>query len=150
MSTKIKCLLLLFSALAIAGGLGGCATNAAREGTLYQALGGEGGVVRLVDALDQRFRADPRIAKLFKTDPDEDAYFRLRLIEQICQLSGGGCEYTGQSMEEAHSGMAIAEAQFNAFVEDARDAMTSIGLATATQNRLLALLAPMHKDVIDK
>jgi hemoglobin len=150
MYTKITCLLLSLFALITTIGLGGCAANAAREPTLYQALGGQNGVARLVDAFDRRFLADPRIAALFKTGADEDAYFRERLTEQICNLSGGGCEYTGLPMEEAHSGMAIGEAQFNAFVEDARDAMSSIGLAVATQNRLLALLAPMHKDVIGK
>lgn len=125
--------------------LAGCATQRS-DGSLYAALGGEAGVARLVDALIAEYHADPRIAPLF-ADTD-DAYLHARLSEQICQLAGGGCDYTGLPMDEAHSGMGITEAEFSFFVEDSRNAMTRIGVPVPTQNRLLALLAPMRGDVI--
>ena len=68
--------------------------------------------------------------------------------EQICAISDGGCEYTGLSMEEAHSGMDLSEAEFNTFVDASRRAMTRAGFAIGVQNRLLARLAPMREDVI--
>jgi hemoglobin len=128
--------------------LASCAAPQVRDDSLYRALEGQSGIARLVDAMVKNLYADPRIEKLFRRD--EDAYFRERLCEQLCQLSGGGCEYTGLSMAEAHDGLNLHEAEFNAFVEDARTAMTEIGIRISTQNRLLALLAPMHQDVIAK
>jgi hemoglobin len=124
--------------------LAACATT--REPRLYDALGGEAGVATLVDALVAEYHADAKIGFLF-ADTD-DAYLKARLREQICQISDGGCEYTGLSMEEAHSGMDLSEAQFNDFVDASRRAMTRAGVAIGVQNRLLARLAPMRGEVI--
>ena len=124
--------------------LAACATT--RESRLYDALGGEAGVAKLVDALVAEYHADAKIGFLFaETD---DTYFKARLREQICQISDGDCEYTGLSMEEAHSGMDLSEAQFNDFVDASRRAMTGAGFAIGVQNRLLARLAPMRGEVI--
>ena len=124
----------------------GCAAPRTQDDSLYRALDGDAGIARLVDALVDRCYSDPRIEKIFRRD--EDQYFRARLREQICQLSGGGCEYTGLPMDEAHNGLKLGDREFNAFVEDARQAMTEVHLKTATQNQLLALLAPMHHDIV--
>ncbi len=132
----------------VAIGLSACAPLQSHDASLYRDLGGEPGIARLVDAVVDKCYADPRIQKLFRRD--EDAYFRERLREQLCQLGGGGCEYTGLPMDEAHSGLNLHEAEFNAFVEDARAAMGDIDISIGVQNRLLALLAPMHGDVVGK
>lgn len=124
--------------------LGACAT--VPRDSLYQQLGGAEGVASLVDALIEKSRTDPRIGELFaETDFD---YFRERLIEQICELADGPCEYTGLPMSDAHSGMDISEREFNWFVEDLEQAMQQVGLPLAVQNRLLAQLVPMHAEVI--
>lgn len=126
--------------------VGACASN--ERNNLYQALGGESGVRRLVDEVVRELHADARISNLFK-DTD-DVYFKERLFEQFCELSGGGCTYTGLSMEEAHSGMQLTETDFNFFVEDTRIGMTRAGISIGAQNRLLALLQPMHGDTLRK
>jgi hemoglobin len=126
--------------------LGACASTP--PDSLYQALGGEPGVRRLVDEVVHELHTDPRINALFK-DTD-DAYFKERLFEQICELSGGGCSYTGLDMEEAHSGMQLTETDFNFFVDDLRTGMTRAGISIGAQNRLLALFRPMHGDVLHK
>ncbi|WP_170113318.1 group I truncated hemoglobin [Ahniella affigens] len=137
-SLMLACTVLLF---------GACATQ--RVGThtsLYDDLGGAAGVAHMVDEIVTELHTDPKLADLF-TETD-DAYFKERLNEQICNLTDGGCEYTGLSMEEAHSGMDLSHAQFNDFVEACRRAMTRAGVTVGNQNRLLALLAPMHGQVI--
>ena len=121
-----------------------CANNGRND--LYQALGGESGVRRLVDEVVRELHADARISNLFKGT--DDAYFKERLFEQFCELSGGGCTYTGLSMEEAHSGMQLTETDFNFFVEDTRVGMTRAGISIGAQNRLLELLRPMHGDTL--
>ena len=123
-----------------------CASDG--RSSLYQALGGETGVRRLVDEVVLELHSDARISALFKGT--DDAYFKERLFEQFCELSGGGCTYTGLSMEEAHSGMQLTETDFNFFVEDTRIGMTRAGISIGAQNRLLALLRPMHGDTLQK
>lgn len=124
-----------------------CSAQSGKTRTsLYDDLGGASGVAGMIDEIVSELHTDPKLADLFvETD---DAYFKERLNEQICNLTGGGCEYTGLSMEEAHSGMDLSHAQFNDFVEACRRAMTRAGISVGNQNRLLALLAPMHGQVI--
>lgn len=124
--------------------LAGCASTP--KTSLYDALGGSGGVATLVDAIIVEVKADPRIGELFAETETE--YFRERLIEQVCMIADGPCEYTGLPMADAHSGMDISEREFNGFVEDVERAMRRAGIALPVQNRLLARLAQMRGDII--
>lgn len=51
-------------------------------------------------------------------------------------------------MKAAHADLNLAPRHFNALVEDLQDAMDAEHVSFWTQNRLLALLAPMHRDVV--
>jgi hemoglobin len=53
-------------------------------------------------------------------------------------------------MAEAHKGLHLATVQFNAIVEDMQTAMEQLDIPYSVQNRLLALLAPMHRDVVTR
>lgn len=134
----------IFMLVMVAGLMSACATPRSR--TLYDDLGGKAGVARLVDKLIEKYRADARINGLFNETNFE--YFSERLNEYICLVADGGCEYTGLSMEDAHSGMDIKEREFNYFVEDSQAAMTDVGISVGVQNRLLKVLARDHADVI--
>ena len=115
---------------------------------LYGQLGGEAGVVAIVDQFLFKLADDERINHFF-VDTNLQR-FREKLIEQFCALSGGPCTYTGDSMQQSHAGMGVNHAAFNALVEDLIEAMEQCKVATGAQNRLLALLAPMHQDIIEK
>jgi hemoglobin len=113
---------------------------------LYRALGGQDGIGKVVDASLVEIHDDPRIAFFFeKTDL---ADLRRLLVEQICAAAGGPCTYSGRSMEEAHSGLNIKDADFDAFVEDLVRAMDREKVPRDVQKQLLALLAPMRPDVV--
>ncbi|EJE52841.1 hemoglobin like protein [Acidovorax sp. CF316] len=121
------------------------AQSAAPAG-LYQALGEKPGIDRLVDDFVNRAVKDPRIGAHFKdTKP---AALKESLADQFCQLSGGPCKYEGADMKSAHADMQINKGHFHALVEVLQSAMDAQGIPFAQQNRLLALLAPMHRDVI--
>ena len=121
-------------------------TTTAAPAGLYQALGETAGITRLMDDFVNRLLTDPRIGSHFKDakpQPLKDS-----LTRQICQLSGGPCQYTGPDMKTAHGEMDITKANFHALVEVLQAAMDAQGIAFSQQNRLLALLAPMQRDVI--
>lgn len=136
---------LLLVVLSVA--LGACAVQP-RGDRLYHELGGGPGIERLVDAFLLRLAADERVVDSF-ADTDIEA-FRQRLIEQFCELSGGPCEYGGRSMLEAHHGLGIDDAQFNALVEDLILALADVDAPWGARNRLLGLLAPMHRDIVKR
>lgn len=148
MSSRIFVVIIV---IALAG-LGGCASHprgADRGGDdLYRSLGGEAGITAIVDQFLWNLADDERInAHFVETNLRR---FRTKLIEQFCELSGGPCTYTGDTMKLSHAGMGIDHAGFNALVEALIEAMEAQNIATGPQNRLLALLAPMHADIIEK
>lgn len=114
---------------------------------LYRDLGAAPGIAAIVDGFLLHLADNERIVDTF-ADTDI-AEFRRLLIEQICDLSGGPCEYSGRSMAEAHQDMDVSAMQFNALVEDFMKAMDDAGVPRGAQNRLLALLAPMHDDIVE-
>jgi hemoglobin len=121
-------------------------TAPVHDDRLYRALGGEAGIARVVDAALAEIHGDLRINIFFeKTDM---ADLRRLLIEQICAATGGPCTYSGRSMEEAHSGLNLTDADFDAFVEDLVHAMNSTKVPTDLQKQLLALLGPMRPEVV--
>jgi hemoglobin len=113
---------------------------------LYTALGEKAGIRAVMDDLVQRLSTDTRTADMFKET--NRAALASQLTNQACQLAGGPCVYKGPDMKEAHENQKITKAHFNALVEMAQQAMAAKGVPFATQNQLLALLAPMHRDVI--
>jgi hemoglobin len=123
------------------------AAAAAPQGdALYRALGGQEGIGKVVDAALVEIHNDKRIAFFFeKTDL---ADLRRLLVEQICAATGGPCTYSGRSMEEAHSGLNIRDADFDAFVEDLVRAMDREKVPKDLQKQLLGLLGPMRPEVV--
>jgi hemoglobin len=118
------------------------------KATLYDDMGGKEGIDRLVDNSIKSFLADPRIGKTF--DDTNMVRFRTMLTAQFCHIADGPCKYNGHSMAVAHRGLALRQVDFNALAEDLQSAMDVSGIPFRTQNRLLALLAPMQRDVVTK
>ena len=53
-------------------------------------------------------------------------------------------------MKKSHIKLGITEREFNALVEQLQQAMDEEDIPFHTQNRLLALLAPMKKDIVER
>lgn len=118
------------------------------QDTLYIRLGGQAGVVRIVEEAVTLFIADDRV----KADFDNINPIRLkaRLTEEICKLADGPCVYHGRSIAVAHAGLDVNRAKFNAVAEDLQAAMDRVGTPYRVQNQLLALLAPMQRDIVTR
>ena len=121
-------------------------TTIAAPAGLYAALGEKAGIDRLAGDFVARLLRHPRIGAHFK-DAKPEA-LQQSLAEQFCALSGGPCTYQGADMLDVHADMDINKGDFNALVEVLQRAMDAQGIAFSQQNRLLALLAPMHRDII--
>lgn len=131
-------------------GLGSVSAPAAASQTddsLYQALGQQQGISALMETFILEIAEDERIIHHFE-NTDIERLHRM-LTEQICELSGGPCTYSGDDMVTVHTGMKVTGAEFNALVEDLIAAMEQHDIAVSAQNRLLAILAAMHKEVVN-
>jgi hemoglobin len=115
--------------------------------TLYERLGAETGVAAISDALISRVASDPVLGRSF-TDTNL-ARIKKLLAEQICDLSGGPCHYSGDPMRQVHAGHHITEAEFYSMVDTLRVILKERHVSVSTTNELLRLLAPMKRDVVE-
>ncbi len=143
----MRTLLAGLHALSIAFLLAACAApRPATEPTLYARLGGEPVVKRVVAETIDRSASDPRTARSFKDV--KIARVKEKIVEQICNLAGGGCPYTGDPMDKVHQGLKNTEAEMNLLVQFLRDALEHAGVKEAEKNELLRLLAPLKRDIV--
>ena len=126
---------------------GAVAAQTAADDTLYQQLGAQSGLVTLVDDFMVRLMADSRMQPFFK-DTDQK-HLKEQLVAQFCEVAGGPCKLKGPDMKKAHESMDINKSNFNALVEVLQHSLDAQNIAFSAQNKLLAKLAPMHRDIIN-
>jgi hemoglobin len=114
---------------------------------LYSRLGGEPVMTAVVSETIDQVVADPRLNQSFRGS--NLGRIKRMLVEQICDITGGGCHYSGDSMRQVHEGHNITQAQFFGLVEILRKSLRRHHVPLRERNELLALLAPMAPDVIE-
>ena len=120
----------------------------ADDDTLFTDMGGKAGIDKLVDASVDNYLADDRIKAIF--DESNIDRLRLELKDQFCVIAGGPCIYKGHDMVATHRGLHLTNADFNALVEDLQNAMDKQDIPFPTQNRFLARLAPMQRQIVSR
>lgn len=121
-----------------------CSTTS--NDSLYAQLGGQTTIEQVVDNFIHEIEFDAVIFAYFKNS-DVDR-FREKLVEHLCQLTGGPCDYTGDTMAQVHGGMNISEADFNRGVDLFINAMTKADIPHRQQNKVLAILAKTRKEML--
>ncbi|MES2501113.1 MAG: group 1 truncated hemoglobin [Pseudomonadota bacterium] len=120
--------------------------NTPMEGTAtFEAFGGKEGLVKIMDDFMIGLVADPRTKPFF--DNDKQTFIKAMLVEQMCELMNGGCKYPGRDMKASHANMKVNREGFNALVEQFQFAMDKHNVPFAAQNKLLAKLAPMYREI---
>jgi len=147
-------LMRIVSAALVAAILAVCPASAQTMGgpmmkkSLYERLGGIDAIRAVVDDFVGNVAADKRINTFFaNTDIDR---LKRNLVNQICQGTGGPCVYTGRGMREAHAGMGVRSSHFNALVGDLGKSLNKFKVPPREQKELVAILAPMKKDIVTR
>jgi hemoglobin len=121
--------------------------HGAERSSLYERLGGTNAIHSIADTLIDRVVADPRLGRSFKDT--KIARIKEKLAEQLCELTGGPCQYTGDPMRETHAGHHISESEFYGMVETLRAILRERHTGITETNQLLRLLAPMKRDIVE-
>jgi hemoglobin len=120
---------------------------------LWDRLGGEKGVAKVVDDFVALVAADPKVDMTrggrFKLDDLAVAELKKRLVEFISSATGGPLKYTGKSIKEDHKGMRITNEEFDAAGAALRKALAKNGVKAADADTLLALVETTRKDIVE-
>ena len=112
------------------------------KASLFWRLGGLDALTAAVDDAIASSKADPRLAGRLS------GACRNKLLDQLCEATGGPCTYSGRDMKNAHRGMNITEAEFGAVAENLIKTLDKFGVPAREKNELVGLVAPMKGDIV--
>jgi hemoglobin len=117
------------------------------EATLFERLGGQSAIESVIEDFVARCAGDDRINKKFaRTDVPR---LKKMLVDQVCEATGGPCDYTGREMKETHDGMGVTAGEFDALVEDLVLTLNEFQVPRPEQDELLGVLGPLRADIVE-
>lgn len=115
------------------------------EPSLYDRLGGIEVLKTVTDETIDLVTKDPKIKRSF--EGVKLGQLKESIVSHLCHITGGPCNYEGETMKNAHHDARITEAEFELFVSTFRDVLTK-HVQTREKNELLKILAPMKRDIV--
>lgn len=119
--------------------------------TLFERLGGSSGIQALVKDIVDRHMQNPAILARFRPyleTPDKLEATKRHLCAFLETGSGGAACYTGRSMQEAHRGMNISEAEYMAATDDILEVLQKHGVDEQSRREVLAIAYSLKGDIL--
>lgn len=114
--------------------------------TLYEQLGGQQAIERIVDDFYQRILADELVNRFFaQTDMEKQHHHQTAFISYAL---GGSNQYTGRSMEKAHAGLNLQPEHFDAIVKHLGDALASHSVSSENVGAVIERVATLKESVL--
>jgi len=121
--------------------------------TLYERLGGENGVTRIVgDFLDHFFKHD-RIQNALVVKRHEASFhpeLKRHWIAFVTQSTGGPEKYDGRTMHSSHAGLRISNKDFDTTLELMDESLTRANVPTADREQLLTIMRAQRVHIVEK
>ena len=115
--------------------------------SLYDRLGGLDAINAAVDSWVARVAGDDRINRKFeRTDIPR---LKKEVADQLCEVTGGPCAYTGRSMWDTHAGMKTTAGEFDVVMQHLGATLDEFNVPKTEQDELVELLRPMRGDIVE-
>jgi hemoglobin len=143
---QIGFVIVLVLSIAACGGKKSGDTMKPGDKTLYDRLGGKDAITAVVDDFVNSAATDEKIKHFFSNTDAKD--LKAKLVDQICEATGGPCKYTGKDMKTAHTGMKITDEDFNQLVADLTKSLDKFKVGAKEKDELIGALAKMKPDIV--
>ncbi len=118
---------------------------------LYQRLGGYDAIAAVVDDFIGRLATDPKFTKFFVGHGTSSIKkIRQLIVDQLCEVSGGPCYYTGRDMKTAHAGLGITETDWNDSVVHLVATLDKFKVPQKEKDEVIGAIAGLKGDIVDK
>ncbi len=140
--------------------------KAEQKRSLYERLGAEQGLTKIVDDFMARALQDPRVNwerkgvkrggfhfganKSVEWNPSAENVARVKkhLIQFFSLATGGPPEYQGKDMKSAHADMHISNAEFDAAVGDLKASLDNLQVQNREQKELIAIVESTRPQIV--
>ena len=120
----------------------------AQEKTLYERLGGGDVITRAADEIVENVSHDPLSRRSFEGVALKP--LKAKVAEHLCAISQGPCNYTGENMAVAHTGLAITADEFQIMGAYLHTAFLRQGTDPQALSELEAILDSLRPDILLK
>ncbi len=142
------------------------AAKAEEKLALYERLGGEAGIAKIVDDFLTRALADPRVnwqrkgmtrggfswnrneSISWKGNPQNVARLKKHMAQFFALATGGPARYDGKDMKSAHGNLHITNSEFDAAVGDLKASLDRLQIPNREQKELLAIVESTRPQVV--
>ncbi|WP_414527167.1 group I truncated hemoglobin [Nodularia chucula] len=116
--------------------------------TLYEKIGGQPTLEKVVDAFHNSIMADSSLKGFFaKTDMAKQRAHQIAFFAQILE---GPKEYSGRPMDKTHTGMKLNDQHFDAVSKHLSAAMKASGVSAEDTSAALARVSNMKGAILNK
>jgi len=122
-----------------------------RPASLYKRLGGYDVIAAFANEFIDWIVADKQLSRLFVSGYSESKLRVIRqlVVNQLCELTGGPCFYTGRDMKTAHKGLGITGADWKIAVDLLTAALDKYQVAPQAQSELMQIIQGMKSMIIE-
>lgn len=145
----------------------GAAVTAEVKQTLFERLGGDQGIIKIVDDFTPRVLQDPRVnwerkgvkrggfsllrdkeVPTWQPTPQNIARLKKHMGQFLALATGGPAKYEGKEMRSAHAEMRITNPEFDAVIGDLKATLDRLQIANQEQKELLAVIESTRPQIV--
>jgi hemoglobin len=133
---------------------------------LFERLGGEAGIAKIVDDFLPRAMQDPRVnwqrkgvkrggfsvhrneSVSWNATPEKVAQLKKHFVQFFTLATGGPARYEGKDMRAAHTAMRISNAEFDAAIGDLKASLDKLQIPNKEQKELLAVAESTRPQIV--
>lgn len=130
------------------------AVHSTAKPSLYSRLGGAYAIAAVVDDFVDRLLVDRVVtgnaAVVAHLPAAHIAGLKFQVTALVCEATGGPEKYAGKSMRDAHQGMRISAAEWDAMARVFQTTLDQFGVPAAEQGELLAIVGTTRSDIVEE
>ena len=121
--------------------------EAVNEITIYQRIGGEAAISAAVERFYERVRADQALSHFFTGVTM--SRLKAHQFAFLSQALGGPRQYTGASMRDAHSRLAIEQRHFDAVAVHLVETLRELGVPEEIISEIAVAVTPLSAQIVN-
>jgi len=124
-----------------------------KTATLYERLGGEEGLIAIVDDVVEAHMNNPAVSARFlpyKERPEYLAQVKKHTVNFFCAGSGGPQKYEGRDMTTTHRGMNINATEYMHVIDDVMGVLDKHSKSEETKKDVLAIFYSLKEQIMEK
>ncbi len=130
------------------------AEQATMTKSLYDRIGGQAALTKVVDDFVARAAANPKVNftrnGMWVASDAAVKTLKIHLVNFLGSAFGGPQKYTGRTMRESHKGMAITQAEFDALAADLKAVLEANKVPATEVDEIMKIAASTAPNIVEK